>query len=243
MTITTHDLLEQRKSLNETTPNLIDDNYGLNTEVEFPSDSSAADFYSGAKKKYNTIVGLDEVGRGPGAGPTVVCCVILPKNHGIKGLKDSKKISHKQREILAKEIKEKSLDFQLGISDNSIIDMYGIREAVHLAGIEALSKLTVPPDFLLCDGNLNFSGRIGFPYLSVIRGDGFFDVVSAASIVAKVEHDKIMLEYHDLYPEYHWNKNNGYLTKDHLEAIHQYGITPLHRKSFGICRTAKLRER
>lgn len=216
--------------------------YSLNTELNFSQKEDAGKFYSWLKETgYSCIAGLDEAGRGPLAGPVVVASVILPEDHGIEGIKDSKIVSKKKRIALCEEIVSKCLAWGVGVGENTDIDAYGIRGAVKAAGLTAVNKLSLRPNLLLCDGNLDFNSCFPFPYVSVVDGDAHFEAVSAASIIAKVWHDNIMNFYHGFYPEYNWEKNQGYGTKEHLEAIKTYGVTDFHRKTFGICKVAKLR--
>ncbi len=185
------------------------------------------------------IAGLDEVGRGPLAADVVVACVILPPEHSISGIKDSKKLSPKRREELAEEIMAVST-WGIGLCGADEIDEINIHRAVRKAAMQALSECTQKsnPDFLICDGGLDFRAMTLIPTTSVIKGDNWFECIAAASIVAKVYHDSLLKTYHEMWPEYGFNTNMGYGTSVHLEAIKKYGLCPIHRRTFGICRTA-----
>lgn len=183
------------------------------------------------EKGYTNIAGVDEVGRGPLAGPVCAAAVILPKGLIIEGVDDSKKLSEKKREKLYDEIIEKALSYSVVFVDPEKIDEINIRQATHLAMQKAVDGLDIKPDFLLVDGNdkIPFSG-VECDY--IIKGDLKFECIAAASIVAKVTRDRYMLEMDEKYPQYGFAKHKGYGTKLHMEAIREYGLTPLHRRSF-----------
>ena len=176
------------------------------------------------------IAGIDEVGRGPLAGPVYACAVILPKNLFLAYINDSKKISANRREVLDKQIREVAIDFSMGIVNQKIIDQINIYNATCLAMKKAIDNLKIKPDYLLIDAvKLK---NIDIPILSITRGDTLSISIAAASIVAKVARDKFMTSMHDKYPQYLFYKNKGYGTKEHINALKKYGPCALHRKSF-----------
>ena len=176
------------------------------------------------------IAGVDEVGRGPLAGPVVTAAVILPDSYDLPGLTDSKKLTAKRRQVLDVEIKRQAICWAYGEASIDEIDQINILQASLLAMQRAVSKLTIKPEKVLVDGNR--SPDFGIPSVAIIGGDGIEDCISAASIIAKVSRDKLMSDYSLDYPEYGWQNNSGYPTKQHLDALTQYGITPHHRRSF-----------
>lgn len=178
---------------------------------------------------YQLIAGIDEVGRGPLAGPVVATAVILPKDCKIKGLNDSKKIPKKKHEELYEEIKQKAMAVGVGIVDNKRIDQINIYEATKQAMIEAINDLNLQPDHLLIDA---MKLDIAIPQTSIIKGDANSLSIAAASIVAKVTRDRLMTEYDSVYTGYYFEKNAGYGTKEHLSALEKLGVTPIHRESF-----------
>ncbi len=176
------------------------------------------------------IAGVDEVGRGPLAGPVVAAAVILPKDHTIEGLRDSKKISKKRRESLFPLIYEQAIDIGTGEVDVKTIDKINIREATFNAMKMALDDLSTIPDRALIDGHpLNDQS---IPNEGIIGGDDKVDSIKAASIIAKVTRDRIMKEYSIIFPEYGFENHSGYGTKIHIEALEKYRATPIHRRSF-----------
>ena len=177
----------------------------------------------------NYICGVDEVGRGPLVGPVVASAVILPKNYFIEGLTDSKKLSKKKRDYLYKVIKKDALAIGIGMVDNKKIDEINILEASRLAMKQAINSLSIKPDVILTDA---MRLDMGIPEEDIIKGDLKSITISAASVIAKVTRDKMMEELHEKYPMYNFIKNNGYPTKEHIEAIKKYGIIKEHRKSF-----------
>lgn len=184
------------------------------------------------QKGYQAIAGIDEVGRGPLAGPVVTACVILPKNCKIRHLNDSKKIPKKHHEEIYEEVLARALGVGIGIVDNDTIDRVNIYEATKLGMLQAIEQMkgeVTKPDYLLIDA-MQLDTPI--PQLSLIKGDANSLSIAAASIVAKVTRDRIMAEYAKEYPGYAFDKNVGYGTKDHLAGLKQYGVTPIHRKSF-----------
>lgn len=176
------------------------------------------------------IAGVDEVGRGPLAGPVVTAAVILPERFELPGLTDSKKLSSKRREVLSEAIKVQALSFAIGEASRTEIDQLNILQATMLAMRRAVNMLSVQASIILVDGNQ--TPGFAVPSRAIIGGDGTEACISAASIVAKVYRDKLMCEYAQEYPQYGWQTNSGYPTKQHLQALQQYGITPHHRRSF-----------
>lgn len=181
---------------------------------------------------YQAIAGIDEVGRGPLAGPVVTACVILPKNCKIKHLNDSKKIPKKHHEEIYQEILARALGIGIGIVDNNVIDQINIYEATKVGMLQAIKQLkgeVTKPDYLLIDA---MHLETSIPQQSLIKGDANSLSIAAASIVAKVTRDRMMADYANNYPGYAFEKNVGYGTKEHLEGLKKYGITPIHRKTF-----------
>jgi ribonuclease HII len=178
---------------------------------------------------YCLIAGLDEAGRGPLAGPVVAGCVILNPHVIIPGLNDSKKLTEGQRDRLCKSICESASDFGVGIVDADEIDRINILEATKKAMLLAVEDLKAPPDYLLIDA---LTLGINIPQKGLIKGDSRSASIAAASIIAKVTRDRIMVRYHELYPEYGFCGHKGYGCKSHMEAIKKFGPCPIHRKSF-----------
>jgi len=181
------------------------------------------------KAGYQAIAGIDEVGRGPLAGPVVAAAVILPPECKIKGLNDSKKIPKKKHKDIYQAVMDKALAVGIGLMDSEIIDQVNIYEATKLAMKEALSKLSLKPDYLLIDA---MKLDIDIPQESIIKGDANSLSIAAASIVAKVTRDKLMADYDKEYPGYDFAQNAGYGTKSHLQGLERHGVTPIHRKTF-----------
>lgn len=179
----------------------------------------------------NYICGIDEAGRGPLAGPVVVACAIMPKDSMIEGVNDSKKISEKKREKIYEQIIKEALSYSVGIIDEAKIDEINILQATKLGLTTAVKELKVKPDIILVDA-LTKIDTLGIPYRSIIKGDALSYSISAASIIAKVTRDRIMLGYDKVYPEYGFAKHKGYGTAMHMEAIRKYGLCPIHRRSF-----------
>ena len=175
------------------------------------------------------IAGVDEVGRGPLAGPVVAAAVILPKLCKIKGLNDSKKIPKSKHEAIYNQVMKEAVAVGIGIKDNYVIDDVNIYEATKLAMIEAIEKLNPQPEHLLIDAmNLD----LPIEQTSIIKGDANSLSIAAASIAAKVTRDKMMADYEQEFPGYAFAKNAGYGTKEHLSGIDKFGFTPIHRRSF-----------
>ena len=175
------------------------------------------------------IAGIDEVGRGPLAGPVIAAAVILDRKKISKEINDSKKISKAKRILLAEKIKENSI-YAYGAASEIEIDEINILQASLLAMKRASDRLSVVPKTTLIDGN--FKPDIKNNTISIIKGDSKSVSIAAASILAKVYRDEIMLKYSKQFPEYGFQTNSGYGTKEHLSALKNYGITPIHRKSF-----------
>lgn len=176
------------------------------------------------------VCGVDEVGRGPLAGPVVCAAVIMPLDDVIEGVDDSKKLTAKKREILSEIILEKAIACHICRIEPQIIDEINILQATRLCMKNAVEGLSVTPDFVLTDGNMTLD--ISFPQRSVIKGDALIYTIGAASIVAKVYRDRVMKEYAEVYPQYGFESNVGYGSKKHIEAIKEFGLTPIHRRSF-----------
>jgi ribonuclease HII len=192
-----------------------------------PKDYFERMYYS---QGYQRIAGLDEVGRGPLAGPVVASAVILPKEGIGEELFDSKKISPKKREELYKRIFSKALGVGIGTVGQEEIDLLNIFQATLKAMALAIENLPILPDFLLIDGLQSL--RLSIPQKPIRKGDQLSNSIAAASIVAKVTRDRMMLEYHQRYPQYNFAKHKGYGTKEHRIAIGRFGICELHRKTF-----------
>ena len=187
---------------------------------------------------FQRIAGIDEAGRGPLAGPVVAAAVVLRGNTRIKGLRDSKKVPEKERESLFIEIQDTALDIGIGIVNHEDIDRINILRASKLAMKLAIENLSELPDFLVIDAVSLPS--IPIKQLFPIKGESVSASVAAASIIAKVTRDRLMLEYHNQYPQYNFNKHKGYSTKEHMELIRLYGPCPIHRKSFCKVMTLEL---
>lgn len=176
------------------------------------------------------LCGIDEVGRGPLAGPVMAGAVILPTDHRILYLNDSKKLTAKKREELYDVIMSEAVAVAVGSEDHDVIDEINILQATYSAMRKAIGQLSVKPDFLLVDA-VTIPGT-GIPECPIIKGDAKSVSIAAASIVAKVTRDRLMVEYDKLYPEYHFAKNKGYGTAEHIAALKKYGPCPIHRKTF-----------
>lgn len=179
---------------------------------------------------YKLIAGIDEAGRGPLAGPVCAAAVILPANVEIPGLNDSKKLSDKRRRELVPVIKEKALAYGIAFADEKEIDNINILQATFLAMERAVSQLSTKPDFLLIDGNRQKD--FGIPAETVVKGDSLSASIAAASVLAKVTRDDLMLEMAEKYPQYHFEIHKGYGTKAHYAALREHGPCPLHRMTF-----------
>ncbi len=183
--------------------------------------------------------GCDEAGRGCLAGPVVAAAVIFPPDYKNHFLDDSKKLSEKKRLLLREEIEKDAISWAIGICDNNEIDKLNILNASFLAMHRALEKLATKPEFIIVDGN-RFKPYMELHHQCIVKGDGKFLSIAAASILAKTERDNIMQLLHFEYPEYRWDKNKGYPTKDHIDAFNLKGSTKYHRRTFHLKQQLKL---
>ena len=179
--------------------------------------------------KNETVAGVDEVGRGPLAGPVVTAAVIIDDNFDLTDVNDSKKLSAKRRQELFPLILKEAVSVAIGLKSPQVIDEINIYEADRLAMAEAIKNLDVKPDALLVDA---MQVPVQLPQVRLIKGDAKSNSIAAASIVAKVFRDNLMADYAKIYPEYHFDENAGYGTQAHLQALAKYGPTPIHRKTF-----------
>ena len=186
------------------------------------------DLYS---KGFNNICGIDEAGRGPLAGPVVVAGVIMPKDSMIEGINDSKKISEKKREKLYDLIIEEAISYSVAIIGQDVIDDINILNATKEGVTKVVDGLDVKPDLIIIDA-LNHINTRGIPYEPIIKGDAKCYNIAAASILAKVTSDRIMRAWDEVYQQYGFVQNKGYGTAKHIQAIKEYGLTPIHRRSF-----------
>lgn len=184
-----------------------------------------------AEKGYRAICGVDEVGRGPLAGPVVAAAVIMPPEIEIVGLTDSKKLSAHRREEIFEEIVELSLICAVGVIDHETIDRINILRASLMAMRKAVMELKQAPDIILVDGNYPIP-NIEQPQFAVVGGDRQCQSISAASIVAKITRDRIMDKYQAMFPSFSFSKHKGYPTPEHMDELRVYGPTDIHRKSF-----------
>ncbi|MEI6851896.1 MAG: ribonuclease HII [Bacteroidota bacterium] len=190
--------------------------------------------------KRNIIeAGCDEAGRGCLAGPVFAAAVILPKNYKNAILNDSKQLNEKQRDKLRIEIEQVALAWAVAPLDNNVIDEINILNASIMAMHHAVGKLGTTPALLLIDGN-RFKPYAGIPHICFVKGDGKYLSIAAASVLAKTHRDDYMRQLHEEYPQYNWAQNKGYPTRDHRDAIIQYGITPYHRKTFRLNEQLKI---
>lgn len=175
------------------------------------------------------IAGIDEAGRGPLAGPVVCACCIMPMDHMIEGVMDSKKISENKREKLYETIVKTALDYSVSVVENEEIDEINILNATKKGMFECILKLKIPPEVVLID-----AVKIACDYkvMPIIKGDAKSYNIAAASIIAKVTRDRIMRRYDGIYLDYGFAKNKGYGTSEHIEAIKKYGLTQIHRRTF-----------
>ncbi len=179
---------------------------------------------------YRAVGGIDEAGRGPLAGPVVAACVILPAGVEIDGIYDSKRLTHKRREAMFHIIKQKAWAIGVGRVDVDIIEKINILNATRNAMELAVKSCTMEPDYILVDA-VELT-NVDIPQKVIIKGDNLSQSIAAASIVAKVLRDREMERWHSIYPQYGFDRHKGYGTKQHIEAIAQYGLCPIHRKSF-----------
>lgn len=186
--------------------------------------------------KYKSSVieaGCDEAGRGCLAGPVFAAAVILPDDFSNELLNDSKQLSGKQRDALRSVIEGEALDWAVGVVDNHEIDRINILNASILAMHRALDRLHLRPEHIIVDGN-RFRSYRDIPALCIVKGDGKYMSIAAASILAKIHRDEYMEKLHGQFPVYNWKRNKGYPTKEHRQGIAAYGITDFHRKSFTL---------
>ena len=182
------------------------------------------------KNGINLIAGMDEVGRGPLIGPVVTACVILPKDFVLDGLTDSKKLSEKKREEFYDYIMEHAISVGIGMMDEKVIDEVNIYEATKLAMYQAVEKSKVKPEHVLIDAMK--LDKLEMPSTSIIKGDAKSISIAAASVIAKVTRDRMMIELDKKYPMYGFKSHKGYPTKKHIEAIKEYGLINGYRKTF-----------
>ena len=182
------------------------------------------------EKGYKAVCGIDEAGRGPLAGPVFAAAVILPEDLGDLGINDSKKLSEKKRDALFDVIKEKAIAWSVASASEAEIDEINILNATFLAMKRAVEGLSVKPDVALVDGNRK--PKTGIEEITLVKGDAKSISIAVASILAKVSRDRYLLELHEKYPEYQFNKHKGYPTAQHYEMIKEHGISPVHRLSF-----------
>ncbi len=176
------------------------------------------------------IAGVDEVGRGPLAGPVVTAAVILPADFDVLGVDDSKKLSEKKREELFDVIRERAVCYAIGMVDEKRIDEINILEATKEAMVQAVGGLSLRPDHVLIDA-LTLA-EVDIPQTGIVKGDASSVSIAAASILAKVTRDRMMVEYDSRYPGYGFAQNKGYGTKAHYEGLDRQGVSPIHRRSF-----------
>ncbi len=183
--------------------------------------------------------GLDEAGRGCLAGPVFAAAVILPPDFHNEMLNDSKQLSEKKRYLLREVIEREAVAWAVASADNREIDQMNILRASILAMHRAVDNLKVRPEELIVDGNRFYKYR-DLPHTTIVKGDGKYMSIAAASILAKTYRDDFMKEAHERYPQYHWDSNKGYPAKSHRDAIRQFGTTPLHRLSFNLLGSEQL---
>jgi len=176
------------------------------------------------------IVGIDEVGRGPLAGPVVAAAAVFEPEVHIEGVTDSKKLSAKKRELYYEQIIETCKAYAVGVVDNKEIDRINIRQATFKAMRKAIGSLGITPEYLLVDGE-EMPGKI-YPQEALVKGDLRSFTIASASIIAKVTRDRMMLDYHKQFPQYGFDTHKGYGTAAHIAAIKAHGPTPIHRRSF-----------
>lgn len=182
-------------------------------------------------KGFQTIAGIDEAGRGPLAGPVVVAGVIMPQDSMIEGVNDSKKVSEKKREKLYDAILEEVLSYSVAIIGQDVIDEINILNATKQGVTKVVEELEIKPDLILVDALTHIDTK-GIPYDAIIKGDAKCYQIAAASILAKVTRDRIMRQWDEIYPQYGFMAHKGYGTAKHIAAIKEYGLCPIHRRSF-----------
>ncbi len=182
-------------------------------------------------KGFKNICGIDEAGRGPLAGPVVIAGVIMPEDSMIEGVNDSKKVSEKKREKLYDLIIEEAISYSVAIIGQDVIDEINILNATKSGVTKVIDELEIKPDLIIVDALEKINTR-QIPYESIIKGDAKCYSIAAASILAKVTRDRIMREWDKVYPQYGFITHKGYGTAKHMEAIREYGLCPIHRRSF-----------
>ena len=183
------------------------------------------------QKGFKNICGIDEAGRGPLAGPVVIAGVIMPQDSMIEGVNDSKKVTEKRREKLYDLILDEAISYSVAIVGQDVIDEINILNATKQGVTQVVDELDIKPDLILVDALEHINTR-GIPYEPIIKGDAKCYNIAAASIIAKVTRDRIMREWDEIYPQYGFISHKGYGTAKHIAAIKQYGLCPIHRKSF-----------
>lgn len=183
------------------------------------------------EKGFEKICGIDEAGRGPLAGPVVIAGVIMPKDSMIEGINDSKKVSEKKREKLYDLIIEEAISYSVAIIGQDVIDEINILNATKNGVTKVVEGLDIKPNLIIVDALTHINTK-GIPYESIIKGDAKCYNIAAASILAKVTRDRIMREWDSVYPQYGFINHKGYGTAKHIQAIKEYGLCPIHRKSF-----------
>lgn len=183
------------------------------------------------EKGFQKIAGIDEAGRGPLAGPVVVAGVIMPQDSMIEGVNDSKKVSEKKREKLYDLILEQAIHYSVAIIGQDVIDEINILNATKQGVTKVVEGLEVKPNLILVDALTHIDTK-GIPYDSIVKGDAKCYNIAAASIIAKVTRDRIMRQWDEDYPQYGFAQHKGYGTAKHIEAIKEYGLCPIHRRSF-----------
>lgn len=183
------------------------------------------------QKGFQNICGIDEAGRGPLAGPVVVAGIIMPQDSMIEGVNDSKKVSEKKRERLYDLILEEAISYSVAIIGQDVIDEINILNATKHGVTKVVEELEVKPDLIVVDALTHIDTK-GIPYDSIIKGDAKCYNIAAASIIAKVTRDRIMRQWDEIYPQYGFCSHKGYGTAKHIAAIKEYGLCPIHRRSF-----------
>ena len=202
------------------------------TDSEFTCESGPTGWFEEEARRqgYRRVAGLDEAGRGPLAGPVVGAAVILPRRCTLAGLDDSKRVLPEVRDRVYDAVIDLSLSWAIGIATETEIDALNILQATRLAWKRALANLSFPPDFLLIDATI--IPGVNTPQRAVVKGDQLSLSIAAASILAKVHRDRLMMEYHQRFPRYRFDIHKGYPTPEHLRLLSEYGPCPLHRQSF-----------
>ena len=183
------------------------------------------------QKGFQKICGIDEAGRGPLAGPVVIAGVIMPQDSMIEGVNDSKKVSEKKREKLYDLILEEAISYSVAIIGQDVIDEINILNATKQGVTKVVEELAVKPNLIVVDALTHINTK-GIPYDSIIKGDAKCYNIAAASIIAKVTRDRIMRQWDEIYPQYGFLAHKGYGTAKHIAAIKEYGLCPIHRRSF-----------